>query len=587
MGTMNAEGTDVSGPIGADTTWDTAGSPWIVVGNVSVNNGVTLTIDPGVVVKFDGFHSIFVDGTLSAVGTESSRILITSNFSSPARSDWDRIQVNSSGHADIGFANISYAKYAVYLQSSINNAVKNCSISDISEGVHLQSLADNNTIENNTIKRSALNGIGIVSSHDSLIKDNLISDSDMFGIQSLLSTGNTYEGNTLLRSNNYGIRLFSSSNNILFHNNLVNNSFGTYQTYDNSDDNEWNAIYPTGGNYWSDYSPTCADSYEGALTPQTSGSPDGICDNKREIDTDSIDYYPLVEPHWTYQVSQSAEIRGKVVDDSHSPLEGALVELVNSIGNVVGQKTTNSTGDFVFIGPPFGNYALHVTRQGYISNNTTAVSLLIFETTVDVGDIMLEMIKGRLTITSPTAGTEIGIGVSFTVEGSATAVIPPYDPIGNIDIEVRLYDPGSSIISESEGTTGADGNFEIELQVPDGILPGIHTICVHTTYGGIADKCVDVNIKGPEFPWGLVILIVVAIIVLVIVMIIFTLYALKKEKPQGQGRVDQYPPPPPAPPPPPGQPPTQATQPTQPTTPTTPPPHPPPPPDRQPPPQQP
>jgi parallel beta-helix repeat protein len=584
IGTMNAEGTDVSGVISADTTWDTAGSPWIVVGNVTVGNGATLTIDPGVVVKFDGFYNISVDGFLSAVGTESSRILITSNFSSPAKSDWDSIQVNASGRADIGFVNISYARYGVNLQS-LNNVVKNCSISDVSEGVHLHSLSDNNTIENNTIKRSSSNGILLWSSDGNLVKDNLIVDSDGYGIQSLLSSGNTYEGNTLLRSNNYGIRLFSSSDNILFHNNLVNNSYGTYQTYDNSNDNHWNASYPTGGNYWSDYSPTCTDNHEGALTPQTSGSPDGICDSKRIIDTDSIDYYPLVEPYWTYQIGQSAEIRGRVVDDSYSPLEGALVELVNSTGDVVGQRTTNSTGEFVFIGPAFGNYALHVTHQGYISNNTTSVSVLIFETAVDVGDIMLEMVKGLLTITSPTPGTDISIGVTVTVKGSANSVVPPYDPIGNIEIEVRLYDPGGYLISASAGTTYANGQFDIELQVPDGILPGAHTICVSTTYGGIADECVNVNIKGPEFPWGLVMLIVVAIIVLVIVMIIFTLYALKKEKPQDQGRFDQYPPPPPAPPPPPNQPPTQPTQPTQPTgpppnvpPPVNPPPYPPPPP---------
>jgi len=58
--------------------------------------------------------------------------------------------------------------------------------------------------------------------------------------------------------------------------------------------NIWNNSYPSGGNYWSDYSPTCADNFDGALTPQMGlGGPDGICDLQYNIDADSADYYPL------------------------------------------------------------------------------------------------------------------------------------------------------------------------------------------------------------------------------------------------------------------------------------------------------
>ena len=45
--------TPVSGGIYANTTWTLANSPYIVTGNVVVFPGVTLTIEPGVVVKFD------------------------------------------------------------------------------------------------------------------------------------------------------------------------------------------------------------------------------------------------------------------------------------------------------------------------------------------------------------------------------------------------------------------------------------------------------------------------------------------------------------------------------------------------------
>lgn len=58
--------TNVSGYILSNTTWTLAGSPYIVTGNTLVNNGVTLTIEPGVVVKFDSTKALQINGTLVA-----------------------------------------------------------------------------------------------------------------------------------------------------------------------------------------------------------------------------------------------------------------------------------------------------------------------------------------------------------------------------------------------------------------------------------------------------------------------------------------------------------------------------------------
>lgn len=72
-------GTHVSGTIGSNATWTVGGSPYVLDGNVTVASGVTLTIEPGVVVKFNGQYRTFtVRGTLSAVGTPESGIVFTS-----------------------------------------------------------------------------------------------------------------------------------------------------------------------------------------------------------------------------------------------------------------------------------------------------------------------------------------------------------------------------------------------------------------------------------------------------------------------------------------------------------------------------
>ena len=90
LGSATAQ-TNVSGFINANTTWTVAGSPYIVVGNALLSHGYTLTIDPGVVVKFNDSTALQIDGELHAIGTAANRITFTSNQPVPAPGDWAKI----------------------------------------------------------------------------------------------------------------------------------------------------------------------------------------------------------------------------------------------------------------------------------------------------------------------------------------------------------------------------------------------------------------------------------------------------------------------------------------------------------------
>ncbi len=68
---------EVSGAVAADTFWDA--DTVRVIGNVDVENGVTLEVAPGTRVEFAGFYSLTVRGRVLAVGTAEAPIVFTTD----------------------------------------------------------------------------------------------------------------------------------------------------------------------------------------------------------------------------------------------------------------------------------------------------------------------------------------------------------------------------------------------------------------------------------------------------------------------------------------------------------------------------
>ena len=83
-----ASTTLIAPDITSDTTWTTDGSPYLINGDVKVEAGVTLTVNPGVIVKFNG-SSFNVFGTLQALGTEANPIYLTSYYDDTIGGDTD------------------------------------------------------------------------------------------------------------------------------------------------------------------------------------------------------------------------------------------------------------------------------------------------------------------------------------------------------------------------------------------------------------------------------------------------------------------------------------------------------------------
>jgi len=107
-----------------------------------------------------------------------------------------------------------------------------------------------------------------------------------------------YSNNTIIRQNNItnnycGIWLdsfFVSSNNTIYHNNFIDNTNQVTFLGAESLENVWDNGYPSGGNYWSDY--TGNDTHSGPCQNQT-GS-DGIGDTLYIVYENNKDNYPLM-----------------------------------------------------------------------------------------------------------------------------------------------------------------------------------------------------------------------------------------------------------------------------------------------------
>ena len=109
--------TAISASITADTTWTAAGSPYILTGNIAIGGpaGVTLTINPGVTVKFATGSQLLVDyydkGALVANGTSSDPIVFTSNVSATAGA-WPGLRFGTIAGApasSVSYATVEYA----------------------------------------------------------------------------------------------------------------------------------------------------------------------------------------------------------------------------------------------------------------------------------------------------------------------------------------------------------------------------------------------------------------------------------------------------------------------------------------------
>jgi len=148
-----------------------------------------------------------------------------------------------------------------------------------------------NSVSGNTLTDNDYDGICVHGAYN-VISRNTITDNGYDGI-GLHGVYNVIFGNTVTNSESDGVHLYDSVYNTIFHNNLINNPDQLRLSDSSStlDDG-----YPSGGNYWSDY--TGIDEYSG-LNQDEPGS-DGVGDTPYVNDENNQDNYPLMAPIYSF-----------------------------------------------------------------------------------------------------------------------------------------------------------------------------------------------------------------------------------------------------------------------------------------------
>ncbi|MBF0532546.1 MAG: fibronectin type III domain-containing protein [Candidatus Omnitrophica bacterium] len=182
--TLNAF-TEVSGVISSNTTWTLSHSPYLVTGDITVNNGVILTIEPGVIIKFNGSYLIDGQGVILAQGTAQSPIVFTSNKPAPAANDWKYITVRKAASV-FDHVVVEYSTNGLYVPSSSSNPaqITNSVFSHNYYGIYFEpgtgpNIANNSITEN---VRGIFAGCNIYTGCHPTINNNSIFGNTQYAI---------------------------------------------------------------------------------------------------------------------------------------------------------------------------------------------------------------------------------------------------------------------------------------------------------------------------------------------------------------------------------------------------------------------
>jgi parallel beta-helix repeat protein len=250
------------------------------------------------------YETVIINKTISLIGENPKGVIVNA---SDIR-DVVLVKANNVVVSNITMCN-GYRKFnispGIVLENVNGCKIENNIFLNNPVGIYI-SKAFNNLIFNNKLFNNYPYGMLLEGVSSCLIASNNITGNG-HGI-SLSGSHSNIIVNNILRENRHGITIYGASNNTIYHNNFLNNTDNQAVVTSDSP-NIWDDGYPSGGNYWSNY--TGIDNYYGPH--QDLWGSDAIGDVPYIIDVINIDRYPLMNPK-TFRSEMGGEIGVKVGD---------------------------------------------------------------------------------------------------------------------------------------------------------------------------------------------------------------------------------------------------------------------------------
>ena len=192
-------------------TW--AEDTYLVISNLTVNHGTTLTIEAGAVVKFQPGLLLTVYGTLDVNGVDGNNVVFTSRNDNtygeiipesnglPAPGDGGHIYLyglkENDGIGRFDWCRVRYGGnyYNVYFMESASGYFNN-SISEYSADIGLQVYNCSPTITKSTFTNNMGNGLYAYNASSPIVTDNTFTDNGGYGAYLYSVTLTSYSGNS-------------------------------------------------------------------------------------------------------------------------------------------------------------------------------------------------------------------------------------------------------------------------------------------------------------------------------------------------------------------------------------------------------
>jgi len=302
--------------------------------------------------------------------------------------------------------------WGITLYRSLNNSISGNDIkANKWDGIQLSSSNYTSIVANN-ITHNSDDGVFLYSSsYNSIHRNNITSNARGIGFMDSSNHNNITE-NTISANIYQGINIHSSSNNAIYHNNFINGR----HVYTDSSVNLWDDGYPSGGNYWSDY--TGVDHYSGPYQNIT-GS-DGIGDTPYIINGTNQDRYPLIYP-WGTGIPVASFVWSPSV-----PEVNEVVTFDASASMPIGGEIVSYEWDFGDGNQASGKIVTH--RYSSAGSYTATLNVTDNEGLWDIEQKQIEVKAPPppLTVSISPTSASILVGQSVTFTSTVSGGVTPY-----------------------------------------------------------------------------------------------------------------------------------------------------------------